>query len=55
MTHTFATLEISAAAYDEIHKLLEEAGYRHTFMEDGTIDMHGIGLIKEQNDNEQKH
>lgn len=46
MTHTFAELEVSAAAYDEIRKLLEEAGYQHAFMEDGVIDMHGIGLTK---------
>lgn len=43
-THTYAELEVSAAAYDEIAKLLRTAGYHQAFMEDGTIDMHGIGL-----------
>lgn len=45
-THTFATLEVSNAAYDEIAAKLKEAGYDHVFMEDGAIDMHGIGLVK---------
>lgn len=47
MTHTFAELEVSAATYDEIEKLLKAAGYGHAFipMEGGVaIDMHGIGL-----------
>ena len=46
-TYTFATLEISKAAYDEIHAKLKEAGYEHTFHEDGVIHMHGIGLAPE--------
>ena len=46
MTHTYATLEISRAAYDEIAQKLRDAGYDHVF--DGkTIDMHGIGLEPE--------
>lgn len=44
-THTFAELEISAAAYDEIKQKLQDAGYDHAFI-DGAIDMHGIGLTK---------
>lgn len=44
MSHTYATLEVSADAYDEIRKKLEAAGYRHAFHEDGLIDMHGIAL-----------
>lgn len=44
MTHTFATLEISAAAYDEIAAKLRAAGY---VLVNGVIDMHGIVLIQE--------
>lgn len=46
-THTFALLELSESAFDEIKEKLKEAGYEHAFMEeDGklTIDMHGIGV-----------
>jgi hypothetical protein len=42
-THTLATLEISAAAYDEIASKLRAAGYDHVFV-DGLVDMKGIGL-----------
>ena len=45
-THTYAELEVSPEAYDEIRSKLEAAGYTHAFMEDGAIDMHGIGLIR---------
>jgi len=49
MTHTFAVLEISQAAYDEIEAKLRAAGYEHTIeSESGLIDMHEIGLKKEQ-------
>lgn len=49
MTYTYAILEISQAAYDEIRTKLAEAGYDqafHTHEGDFTevIDMHGIGL-----------
>ncbi len=43
-THTYAELEVSPGAYTEIRGLLEAAGYQHAFSDDGTIDMHGIGL-----------
>lgn len=49
-THTYAELELSKAAYDEIAKKLRDAGYDHAFMEDGTIDMHGIGVTREVNE-----
>lgn len=52
-THTFATLEVSAAAYDEIAAKLREAEYDHAFMSGGAIDMHGIGLIRENTENSQ--
>jgi len=45
-THTFATLEVSQAVFDEIEKKLREAGYDHAFV-DGLIDMHGIALERE--------
>jgi hypothetical protein len=55
MTHTYATLEVSRAAYDEIASKLREAGYDHVFIPDRigaapTIDMHGIGLVVEDID-----
>lgn len=43
-THTVATLDVTAATYDEIARQLREAGYNHVFLDDGTIDMTGIGL-----------
>lgn len=46
-THTYAVLEISNAAYDEIRAKLEAAGYQHAFMDDGEIDMHGIAVKAE--------
>jgi hypothetical protein len=50
MTYTYAILEVSAAAYEEIAEKLKAAGYQHAFHKDGrdtVIDMHGIAL-KEQ-------
>jgi hypothetical protein len=44
-TYTYAELEVSAAAYDEIAGKLRAADYGHAF-HDGTIDMHGIGLTR---------
>lgn len=44
-THTFAELDVSPAAYDEIRGKLEEAGYQHAFI-GSAIDMHGIGLVR---------
>lgn len=45
-TRTFATLEVSGAAYDEIAAKLLEADYGHAFIDDA-IDMHGIALVRE--------
>lgn len=51
-THTFVTLAISQAAYEEIKQKLLAAGYNHSFVYDfndeETIDMHGIGLTEEK-------
>jgi hypothetical protein len=48
MTHTYAILEISQAAFDEIKTKLEAAGYQHAFepnaQDVALIDMHGIAL-----------
>ena len=46
-THTYAILNVSAAVYDEIKKLLTAAGYEDQFHKDNgraVIDMHGIAL-----------
>lgn len=43
-THTYVILEVSQQTYDEIKRKLEKAGYHHTFMPDGEIDMHGIAV-----------
>jgi hypothetical protein len=46
-THTYAALEVSAEAYDEIAGKLREAGYDHAFVVDEqAIDMQGIGLVR---------
>lgn len=48
MTYTYALLEVSPAAYEEIKTKLEAAGYVDQFhVEDGkiVIDMHGIALV----------
>lgn len=42
-TRTYATLEVSKPAFDEIAKKLREARYDHAF-QDGLIDMYGIAL-----------
>lgn len=48
-THTFAVLELSKAAWEEISTKLRAAGYDHAFSLDGkTIDMHGIGVEAEE-------
>jgi len=51
MTYTYAILEISKAAYDEIKNKLEVAGYSDQFHKnDGqiVINMHGIALAQEK-------
>ena len=47
MTYTYAILEISQSAFDEIKAKLETAGYQNQFVKtaDGIeIDMHGIAV-----------
>ena len=50
-THTFVELAVSAAVYDEIEAKLREASYDHAFV-DGAIDMHGIGLVRDEDDSQ---
>jgi hypothetical protein len=47
---TYATLELSQAAYDEIEKKLLEAGYEHLFARGpgSAIDMSGLTVVPEQ-------
>jgi hypothetical protein len=47
MAHTFATLEVSAAAFAEVAQKLRAAGYDHAFV-DEALDMHGIALVVEE-------
>ena len=52
MTHTIAELEISELAYNEIARRLKAVEiYDHIFLDDGVIDMSGIGLKQEHPDN----
>jgi hypothetical protein len=47
VTHTIVTLEVSHGAYDEIAAHIRHSpGYESSIMEDGTIDMTGIGLVR---------
>jgi hypothetical protein len=46
-TRTYAILEVTPEIYNQIRKLLAEAGYEHAFHGDRdgeVIDMHGIAL-----------
>lgn len=43
MTHTYAILDVSRAAFEEVARLLRAARYDHCFDRD-VIDMHGIAL-----------
>jgi hypothetical protein len=47
--HSFATLEVSPVAYDEVARKLRAAGYHDAFCDTGlgkVIDMHGVGLVR---------
>jgi hypothetical protein len=49
-TRTFALLELSGPAFEEVKGKLTAAGYSHAFTEvDGkpVIDMHGIAVVAE--------
>ena len=45
-TYTVVTLEINAAAYDEIAQKLRAADYGHCFNSEGEIDMTGIAVVR---------
>ena len=47
MTHSYAILEVSQQAYDEVRQKLEAAGWRHAFHENGLIDMHDVAIQRE--------
>lgn len=51
-THTYAILEVSEAAYEEIKTRLEIAGYQDQFHEQRdhglVIDLHGIAIAKQK-------
>lgn len=44
-THTYVTLDVSRATYDEIAGKLKANAYGHCFNEAGEIDMSGIALV----------
>lgn len=50
MTHTYAVLQVSREAYEEIRRLLQQARYDHAFIGKDAldpyevIDMHGLAL-----------
>ena len=46
MTYTYANLEISGAAYDEIAAKLKAAGYQDVITKEGNIDMQGVHLAR---------
>ncbi|HEV8702573.1 MAG TPA: hypothetical protein VGV60_14970 [Candidatus Polarisedimenticolia bacterium] len=48
-THTYALLEISTPAFNEIAQKLMKAGYQQAFQGNTEIDMHGIGLAPDSN------
>ena len=43
-THTFAELAVSKRTFDEISRKLKAARYDHSFIDEETIDMQGIGI-----------
>jgi hypothetical protein len=48
-THTYALLEISAPAFNEIAQKLKAAGYNQAFTGKAELDMHGIGIAPDPN------
>lgn len=53
MTHTYATMDVSPATFDEIRSKLDAAGYGDQIERSGIhstedlIDMHGIALVRQ--------
>lgn len=55
MSHTYALLDLSPAAYAEVRSKLAAAGYQHAFdKSDGieVIDMHGLAVRDETTNTE---
>ncbi len=46
MSHTYATLEVSQAAWGEILARLTECGHSFRLNHRGEIDMQGVALVK---------
>jgi hypothetical protein len=44
MTYTYAIMEVSQRAYDEVRSKLERWGYADQIDSAGNLDMHGIAL-----------
>lgn len=44
-THTYVTMDLTPAAYDEIAAKMREAKYDHAFNDEGEIDMAGIAVV----------
>ena len=50
-TYTYALLEVSEDAFNEIAEKLKAEGYGHAFNDYGrVIDMHGLALTMERDD-----
>lgn len=45
-TRTYALMAVSVSTFNEVLKNLQEAGYYHAIGADGTLDMHGLALVK---------
>lgn len=59
MSHTYALLELTPSAFEEIYEKLKLAGYGHAFIkkrgEATVIDMHGIGVSANKSSVPQPH
>lgn len=45
-SRTYAELKVSPRTWREIAEKLKKAGWDHAFVGGGTIDMHGVGLVR---------
>jgi hypothetical protein len=48
VSHTYVELPLSRAAFEEIKAKLKAAAYGHAFIDDQTIDMHGLAVVPEE-------
>jgi len=46
VTHTFATLTVSAEAYDEIAEAMRRAGYTYKHLAEGQLDIAEIAFLR---------